>query len=127
MQCVVHCECHPIMVNDTHTRRRRRSATLQHNLRKCCQILKILSLLDYAVNLQQDPCYISHRTLSMSLQYLAKLLLRTHSTFSKLLMVFTSVSKFGKTNLIFVDPVVKINGTYCCDVLLTEQLLPVDA
>ena len=26
------------------------------------------------------------------------------------------VSKFGKTNLMFVDPRVKINGTYCCDV-----------
>jgi len=40
-------------------------------------------------------------------------------------MVFVVVSKFGKTNLIFVDRVVTINGTYCRDVLLTEQLLPV--
>jgi len=35
------------------------------------------------------------------------------------------MSKFGKMNLIFVDPGVKINGTYCRDVLMTEQLLPV--
>jgi len=28
-------------------------------------------------------------------------------------------------HLIFVDPGVKLNGTYCCDVLLTQQLLPV--
>jgi len=35
------------------------------------------------------------------------------------------MSKSGKTNLIFVDPGVKINGTYCCDVLLTDQLLPI--
>jgi len=38
-------------------------------------------------------------------------------------MMFVSVSKFAKTNLIFVDPGVKINGTYCHYVLLTEQLL----
>ena len=43
----------------------------------------------------------------------------------KLLMVFVGVSKFGNTDLIFVDPGVKINGTYYHDVLLTEQLLPV--
>jgi len=40
-------------------------------------------------------------------------------------MVFVVVSKFGKTNLIFVDPGVKINGTYCRAMLLTGQLLPV--
>ena len=61
----------------------------------------------------------------MSLHYLAKHVLRTHSTFSKLPMMFVGVSKFGKTKLIIVDPGVKINGTYCRDVLLTEQLLSV--
>jgi len=40
-------------------------------------------------------------------------------------MMFVGVSKFRKTNLILVDPGVKINGTYCHDVLLSEQLLPV--
>jgi len=39
-------------------------------------------------------------------------------------MMFVAMSKLGETNLIFVDPGVKINGTYCRDVLLTEQLLP---
>jgi len=39
-------------------------------------------------------------------------------------MVFVGVSKFGKTNLIFVDPEVTINGTYCHEVLMTEQLQP---
>jgi len=38
-------------------------------------------------------------------------------------MVFVCV--FDKTNFIFIDPGVKINGTYCRDVLLTEQLLTV--
>ena len=33
--------------------------------------------------------------------------------------------KVCENEIIFVDAGVKINGTYCCDVLLTEQLLPV--
>jgi len=57
----------------------------------------------------------------MSLHYLANLLLQTYqySTFSKSLMVFVGASKLGKTktDLIFVDPGVKINGTYYLDVL----------
>ena len=61
----------------------------------------------------------------MSLHYLVKLLLWTRSTVNKLLMVFVGMSRFGKTDLIFVDPEVKINGAYWHDVLLTEQLLPV--
>ena len=35
------------------------------------------------------------------------------------------MSKFGIMKLIFVDPGVMINSTYCCNVLLTEQLLTV--
>jgi len=35
-------------------------------------------------------------------------------------MVFLGVSKFGNTNLIFVDTEVKLNGTYGHDVLLIE-------
>jgi len=61
----------------------------------------------------------------MSLHYLVKLLLWTRLTVNKLLMVFVGMSRFGKTDLIFVDPEVKINGAYWHDVLLTEQLLPV--
>jgi len=40
-------------------------------------------------------------------------------------MVSIGVSKLGQTQLIFVDPAVKINGAYYRDVLLTQQLLPV--
>jgi len=40
-------------------------------------------------------------------------------------MVFVGVSNFEKMNLIFVDPWIKISGTYCSDVLLSKQLLPV--
>jgi len=85
----------------------------------------MMMMMILKINLQQDICYISHRTLSMPLHYLAKLLLRMCSTFSKLLMMFIGVSKFRKTNLIFVGPRVQINGTYFRDVLLTKPLLPV--
>jgi len=40
----------------------------------------------------------------------ARRLLRTHSTFSKSVMVSVAVSKLGCTNLIFVEPGAKING-----------------
>jgi len=69
--------------------------------------VKTTSLLDSAMNLQQYIYYVFHRTLNTSLHYLAKLLLRTRSTFSE--MVFMSVSTFAKTNLMFVDPGVKMN------------------
>jgi len=39
--------------------------------------------------------------------------------------VFVGVTKFKKTNLIFVDPEVKIDGIYCSDMQLTKQLLHV--
>jgi len=41
------------------------------------------------------------------------------------LMVSVGISKLGCTDLIFVDPGVKINGAYYRDVLLSQQLLPV--
>jgi len=44
---------------------------------------------------------------------------------SKSLMVSIGVSNLGQTQLIFVDPAVKINGAYYRDLLLTQQLLPV--
>jgi len=39
--------------------------------------------------------------------------------------VSVGVSKFGFTDLIFVDPWVKVNGSYYRDVLLSQKLLPV--
>lgn len=52
-------------------------------------------------------------------------LLRMRSTFSQSLMVSVGVSKLGRTDLIFVQPGVKINGAYYRDVLLMQELLPV--
>ena len=39
--------------------------------------------------------------------------------------MFIGILNFGLTYLIFVDPGVKINGGYYCDMLLSQQLLPV--
>jgi len=39
-------------------------------------------------------------------------------------MVATAVSKMGMTELIFVDPGMKVNGQYYRDVLLSQQMLP---
>jgi len=47
----------------------------------------------------------------------AERLLRTRSTFSK------SVSILGTTELMFIEPGVKINGAYYRDVLLGQHLL----
>ena len=44
--------------------------------------------------------------------------------FSRSVMVSTGISKLSLTDLIFVDPRVKINGGYYRDMLLSQQLLP---
>ena len=74
------------------------------------------------VNLQNDrvfaPCGTKKRDIA------ADRLLRTRPTSSKSAMVSVAVSKFGCTELIFVEPGVKVNGTYYQDVLLSYQMLP---
>jgi len=37
-------------------------------------------------------------------------------------MVYVGISKLGCTDLVFVDPGVKISGAYYRDVLLSKQL-----
>ena len=39
-------------------------------------------------------------------------------------MVSVAVSQVGMTELIFVNPGVKVNGRYYCNVLLSQQMLP---
>ena len=39
-------------------------------------------------------------------------------------MVSVAVSQVGMTELILVNPGVKVNGQYYCDVLLSQQMLP---
>ena len=51
-------------------------------------------------------------------------LLQTRSTFSKSVMVSVAVSKLGCTELIFVDPGIKVNGQYYREVMLSQKMLP---
>jgi len=39
-------------------------------------------------------------------------------------MVSVAVSQAGMTELIFVNPGVKVKGQYYCDVLLSQQMFP---
>ena len=68
-------------------------------------------------NAQNDRLYIPTGTLKK--QVSAARLLKTRSTFTKSVMVSVGVSSLGATELIFIDPGVKINGAYYHDVLLT--------
>ena len=56
-------------------------------------------------------------------QVAAERLLCTRTTFIHSVMASVGVSKLGITDLIFVDPGAKVNGTYYCDVFLSQQLL----
>jgi len=46
------------------------------------------------------------------------------STFRKSVMVSVAVSKMGVTEVMFVDPGVKVNGQYYRDVFLSQQMIP---
>ena len=48
-----------------------------------------------------------------------------HSRLQRMsVMVSVAVSQVGMTELIVVNPGVKVNGQYCCNVLLSQQMLP---
>jgi len=74
------------------------------------------------INLQNDRLYAPRGTSKRDIA--SNRLLRTRPTFSKSVMVSVAVSKLGCTELIFVDPGVKIDGTYYRDVLLKQKMLP---
>lgn len=73
------------------------------------------------VNTQNDrvyaECGIKKKQIS------AARLLQPRSTFSKSVMVSVGVSVHGTTQLVFIEPGVKVNGEYYRDVVL-QQLLP---
>jgi len=73
-------------------------------------------------NTQNDRVYVPRSVPKKQIS--SDRLLRTRSTFSKSLMVSVGISKLGRTELIFVDPGVKINGQYYRDVMLAQHLLP---
>ena len=76
----------------------------------------------HRLNLQNDhvyvPCGMKKRDIATNR------LLGTWPTFSKSVMVSVAVSNLGCTELIFVEPGVKIDGAYYRDVLLSHQMLP---
>jgi hypothetical protein len=74
------------------------------------------------INLQNDRVYASSGTRKKQIP--AERLLKTRSHFSKSVMVSVGVSMLGCTDLILVEPGVKVNGAYYRDVLLTQHLLP---
>jgi len=61
---------------------------------------------------------------SQKRQVSAELFLRTGSTFSKSVMVSVAVSILGTTELMFIEPGIKINGAYYRDALLGQHLRP---
>ena len=73
-------------------------------------------------NPQNDRLYIKSGTRKKTIS--ADRLLHTRTTFSKSVMVSVGVSSLGSTELMFVEPGVKINGAHYRDVLLSQQLLP---
>lgn len=73
-------------------------------------------------NSQNDRLYAPSGTKKCDIA--ADRLLRTRSTFTKSVMVSVAVSKLGFTDMFFVEPGVKINGSYYRDVLLAQQMLP---
>ena len=73
-------------------------------------------------NAQNDRLYVS-RSLSKK-QVPAKRLLRTRATFCQSIMVSVAISKLGCTELIFVEPGAKINGSYYRDILLMQHMIP---
>jgi len=73
-------------------------------------------------NPQRDRVYA--RTGIRKKQINAERLLITRPTFSQSVMVSVGVSMLGCTDLIFVEPGVKINGEYYRNVLLRENFLP---
>jgi len=74
-------------------------------------------------NPQNDRLYVPVTTTKKEVA--PERLLRTRPMFSQSHMVSVGMSKLGCTDLVFVDPGVKINGAYYRDMLLSKQLLPV--
>ena len=73
------------------------------------------------MNSQNDRLYAPRLLVKKHIS--AARLLHKRSTFSSSVMVSVGVSALGCTNLIVVEPGVKINGQYYRDILLTQGLL----
>jgi len=76
----------------------------------------------WKIPIQNDRVYATLG--SQERQVSAERLLHTRSTFSKSVIVSGTASIHGTTELMFIEPGVKINGAYYRDVLLGKHLLP---
>jgi len=74
------------------------------------------------LNLQNDRVYVPCDQKKRDI--VGERLLRTRPTFSKSVMVSVAVSKLGCTDLIFVDPGVKVDSEYYRNVLLSQHMMP---
>ena len=74
------------------------------------------------VNAQNDRLYVPAGTKKRDVN--ATRLLKTRSNFSKSVMVSIAVPSHGASNIHVLEPRVKINGAYYCDVVLRQMLLP---
>ena len=75
----------------------------------------------WKIPIQNDRVYA---TLGSQKKQVSAELLRIRSTFSKSVMVSVAVSLLETTELMFIEPGVKINGAYYRDVLLGQRLWP---
>jgi len=87
------------------------------------KILVTMTTISTPKNPQNDRVYTTATSKKRNIA--AGWLLRTRTTFTKFVMVSVGVSKLGRTNLIFVDPGVKINAAYYRDVLLKQECCPI--
>jgi len=101
------------------------SSHLKHFVIRFERKYPIRRSLIHSSHAQKSPEWSFVRADCVKKEIAQELLVRTRSTFSNSLMVSVGVSKLGQTQLIFVDPAVKIDDAYYRDVLLTQQLLPV--
>ena len=74
------------------------------------------------VNAQNDRLDVSATTTLHDAD--AECLLRTRPTFSHSVIVSVAVSNLGRSDMFFVEPGDKVNGTYYQDVLSKQQMLP---
>ena len=87
------------------------------------KILVTMTTISTPKNPQNDRVYAPATSKKRNIA--AGWLLHTRTTFTKSVMVSVSVSKLGRTHLMFVDPGIKINGAYYRDVPLKRRCCPI--
>ena len=91
----------------------------------CC---KRYSLTSYGLEMKNLPS--NHHSTRRTIGFMHQLLTGSDTSIPAVcyacrLWCPLTCHKWGMTELIFVNPGVKVNGQYYCDVLLSQQMLPV--